>query len=148
MNIKELAKGYCSSEFVLRLAAGLGIGFWGISKLIFANDWVGPYQGVFYAALPQAMTGAFFVYVLGVVQVALGAAIIAEFNRTIAAWIAAAMALISLVATTVAIGQAGLASLPGPTGVKLVWLFFNPIAVLLLLVSAALLPEKEEKVKA
>lgn len=148
MNIKELVRSDGSAVIVLRLAAGLSIGFWGISKLIFANDWVGPYQGIFYAALPQAMTGAFFVYVLGVVQVALGAAIIAEFNRMIAAWIAAAMALISLAATAMAIGQAGLAALPGPTGVKLVWLFFNPVAVLLLLVSAALLPEKEEKKKA
>lgn len=143
MNIKELVKSHGSTEFVLRVAAGLAIGFWGISKLIFAGDWVGPYQSMFYAALPGSMTGTFFVYVLGVVQIALGVAIIAEFNRSIAAWIAAAMALISLLATAIAVGQSGLAGLPpGPTGVKLVWLFFNPIAVFLLLVSAARLPEK------
>ena len=142
MGIKELVKNHGSAEFVLRLAAGLGIGFWGISKLIFAGDWVGPYQSLFYAALPGSMTGASIVYVLGVVQIALGVAIIAEFNRSIAAWIAAAMALISLLATAIAVGQSGLAGLPGPTGVKLVWFFFNPIAVFLLLVSAALLPEK------
>jgi len=28
----------------LRLAAGLAVGFWGLSKLLFVNDWVGPYR--------------------------------------------------------------------------------------------------------
>ena len=125
---------------ILQSAAGLAVGFWGLSKLLFAEDWVGPYQDVFYTGLP---INFIVVYVLGAAQIVLGAALIFDFKRKLAAWIAAGIALISLVATFIVFARTGFADFPSPIGITLTWYFFNPIAIFLLLVGVALIPEKE-----
>ena len=126
-----------TSLFLFKLSAGLAVGLWGLSKVAFASDWAGAYD-MFYAALP---IGLIPVYLLGV-QVALGAAIVLDFRRRLAAWIAAAMALISLIATFVVLVRTGLAAPPAPMGIKLTWFLSNPIAILVLLGGVALLPDK------
>lgn len=127
-----------TSLFLFKLSAGLAVGLWGLSKLAFASDWAGAYD-MFYAGLPIHLIP---VYLLGVIQVVLGAAIVLDFRRRLAAWIAAAMALISLIATIVVLVTTGLAAPPAPMGIKLTWFLSNPIAILILLGGVALLPDK------
>ena len=80
----------------LRLAAGLAVGFWGLSKLIFAQNWVKPYQA-FYGQLP--ISGTLLVYILGIVQIAIALAIIFEFYRKPAAWIAVIFSVVNLISS-------------------------------------------------
>lgn len=124
---------------LLRLAAGLAIGLWGISKLLYVNDWVMPY-GMFY---PVTTIGASAVYVLAIIEILLGAGIILSIQRKPAAWIASFIAAVSLVATIIMLIKTGLANPPAPYGVKLVWFIFNPLAILLLLIGIAMHPEED-----
>lgn len=123
----------------LRLAAGLAVGFWGLSKLFFVQNWVKPYQ-MFYPQLP--ISGTVFVYLLGIVQVAIALAIIFEFYRKPAAWIAVIFSVVNLIAsvTTVLKPENPIVANPAPWGVKLIWFFFDPLAILILLISVGLMP--------
>lgn len=124
----------------LRLAAGLAVGFWGLSKLLFAQDWVAPYEGAFYGDLPG--NGAIWVYLLGIVQILVAGAIIANVYRRFAAWVAVGFSGVNLIATLITFTQPEnpIIGNPAPFGIKLIWFFFNPIAILLLLAGIALLP--------
>ncbi len=141
MNLENWLQSNRLHIVILQLAAGLAVGFWGISKVLFGSDWVAIYQNVFYTGLP---INFIVVYVLGVIQIALGAAIIFDFKRRLAAYSAAGIALISLVATLIVFARTGFVDLPAPIGITLTWYFFNPIAIFVLLVGVALIPEKEK----
>ncbi len=125
---------------LLKWGAGLAVILWGLSKLVFAGHWAAPYENAFYAALPVNLI---IVYVLGLLQVGLGIAIIRDFYRRPAAYIAVVMALVSLIATLITSFQPGnpVMGNPAPLGIKLVWFYFNPIALKILLVAAAEAPD-------
>lgn len=126
--------------FIFRLAAGCAVGFWGLSKLFFANNWVGPYEA-FYGALP--LSPLLLVYLLGIIQLIIAIAIIANFYRKPAAWIAIVFAVVNLAVSLSAVlrPENPILANPAPLGIKLIWFFFNPIAILLLLIGTAMLPE-------
>lgn len=129
----------------LRLAAGLAVGLWGLSKLLFVKNWVGPYEA-FYVPLPNA---TLLVYLLGIIQVLIGLAIIFEFYRKPAAWLAVIFSVVNLIATLAMVSQPENPILgnPAPFGVKLVWFFFNPLAITVLLISAGLMPPAASKTR-
>jgi len=124
---------------ILRLAAGLAVGFWGLSKLLFVQNWAKPYQ-MFYGQLPISET--FLVYLLGIVQIVIALAIIFEFYRKPAAWIAVIFSVVNLIASvsTVLKPENPIAGNPAPWGIKLIWFFFDPLAILILLISVGLMP--------
>lgn len=128
----------------LRLAAGLAVGLWGLSKLIFAQNWVKPYQA-FYGQLP--ISGTLLVYILGIVQIALALAIIFEFYRKPAAWIAVIFSVVNLISSffTALAPENPIAGNPAPWGIKLIWFFFDPLAILVLLISVGLMPPASSK---
>ncbi|HHP7244830.1 MAG TPA: hypothetical protein ACFE0H_09110 [Elainellaceae cyanobacterium] len=129
-----------TSFVILRLAAGLAVGFWGLSKLVFVQNWVAPYEGAFYGNLPG--NGALWVYLLGIIQLLIAIAIIFNISRRFAAWVAVGMSGINLIASilTVMKPENPILGNPAPLGIKLIWFFFDPIAILLLLAGVALLP--------
>ena len=124
----------------LRLAAGLAVGFWGLSKLFFVKNWVGPYENAFYGQLP--FNPALLVYLLGIIQIALALAIIFEFYRKPAAWLAVIFSVVNLIASiaTVTRAENPILGNPAPLGIKLIWFFFNPLAITILLISVGLMP--------
>jgi len=128
----------------LRLAAGLAVGFWGLSKLLFVQNWVQPYQ-MFYGQLP--ISGTLLVYLLGIVQIAIALAIIFEFYRKPATWIAVIFSVVNLISsiTTVLKPENPIAANPAPWGIKLIWFFFDPLAILILLISVGLMPRTSGK---
>lgn len=131
--------------FMLRLAAGLAVGLWGLSKLLFVKNWVGPYENVFYGALPYNPTT--LVYVLGGVQVLIGLAIIFDILRRPAAWLAVIFSVVNLVVSiaTVFRPENPILGNPAPLGIKLIWFFFNPLAITVLLISVGLMPSSSRK---
>lgn len=139
MTIANIPRDRSAHLALLRAGAGLAVALWGVSKLAFAADWVAPY-GNFYPGVP---TGFIVVYVLGIVQLALGAAIMLDVWRRLAAWVAVAMSLVNLLASLVLFLRAGL-PLPAPLGLKLVWFFFNPLALTFVLAAVALMPRGSE----
>ena len=52
----------------------LAVGFWGVSKRLFGENWVGSYENAFYGELP--LDASLWVYLLGVIQVAIATALI------------------------------------------------------------------------
>lgn len=130
---------------LLKWGAGVAVILWGASKIAFVNDWTAPYEQAFYTALPVDMA---IVYVLGAIQVILGVAIIQDFYRRVAAYTAAGMAMVSLLATVLVLFEPGnpVAANPAPLGIKLVWFFFNPIALKIVLVAAAEAPDSPRTV--
>jgi len=123
----------------LRLGAGLAVALWGLSKLLFVKNWVGPYQNVFYSGLPIADV---LVYLLGIIQVLIGLAIIFDIIRKPAAWIAVVFSVVNLVVSLATVFQPENPILgnPAPFGIKLIWFFFNPLAITILLISVGLMP--------
>lgn len=123
----------------LRLGAGLAVALWGLSKLLFVKNWVGPYQSVFYSGLPIADV---LVYLLGIIQVLIGLAIIFDIVRKPAAWIAVVFSVVNLVVSLATVFQPENPILgnPAPFGIKLIWFFFNPLAITILLISVGLMP--------
>jgi len=124
----------------LRLAAGLAVGFWGLSKLLFVDHWVGPYEDAFYGALP--FNAGVLVYILGIVQIAIALGIIFEFYRKPAAWLAVIFSVVNLIASVNILGTPDnpIVNNPAPMGIKLIWFFFNPLAITILLISVGLMP--------
>ncbi len=124
----------------LRLAAGLAVGFWGLSKLLFVKNWVGPYENAFYGQLP--FNPALLVYLLGIIQIVIALAIIFEFYRKPAAWLAVIFSVVNLIASiaTVTRPENPILANPAPLGIKLIWFFFNPLAITILLISVGLMP--------
>ncbi|NBD15215.1 MAG: hypothetical protein GVY04_03445 [Cyanobacteria bacterium] len=131
----------------LRLAAGLAVGFWGLSKLLFVNDWVDPYENAFYGALP--FNAVLLVYLLGIVQIAIALAIIFEFYRKPAAWLAVIFSVVNLIASVNTFGTPDnpIVTNPAPMGIKLIWFFFNPLAITVLLISVGLMPPVSRRVE-
>ena len=129
---------------ILRLAAGLAVGFWGLSKLLFAQNWVAPYENAFYGDLPG--NGAIWVYLLGIIQIVVSVAIILNISRRFAAWVAVGFSGINLIATLITFmkPENPILGNPAPFGIKLIWFFFNPIAILLLLAGVALFPNSSK----
>jgi len=125
----------------LRLAAGLAVGLWGVSKLFFVQSWIGPYEGAFYGDLPIEQL---LVYGLGVLQVLVAIAIVTDFLRKPAAWLAVVFSVVNLVVSFAVLWQPDnpIVNNPAPMGIKLVWFYFNPIAIALMLIATALLPEQ------
>ncbi|WP_150107040.1 hypothetical protein [Halothece sp. PCC 7418] len=131
----------------LRLAAGLAVGFWGLSKLLFVNNWIGPYENAFYGSLPFNAT--LLVYILGIIQIAIALAIIFEFYRKPAAWLAVIFSVVNLVASiaTIARPDNPILGNPAPLGIKLIWFFFNPLAITVLLISVGLMPPVSRRIE-
>ncbi|MGV2826797.1 hypothetical protein [Myxosarcina sp. GI1(2024)] len=130
-----------SAFIAIRLAAGLAVGFWGLSKLLFVQSWVGPYQNVFYKTLP--FTAPLWVYLLGIVQLVLAGAIVFNYFRKPAAWSAVVFSVVNLVVSFAALTRPEnpIVANPAPLGIKLIWFFFNPIAITLLLIGVGLMPD-------
>jgi uncharacterized membrane protein YphA (DoxX/SURF4 family) len=131
----------------LRLAAGLAVGFWGLSKLLFVDHWVGPYEDAFYGQLP--FNAVVLVYLLGIVQIAIALAIIFEFYRKPAAWLAVIFSVVNLIASVNTFGTPDnpIVTNPAPMGIKLIWFFFNPLAITVLLISVGLMPPVSRRVE-
>lgn len=129
-----------ASALALRLGAGLAVGFWGLSKLFFVSNWVGPYEYFYGNAFAQIL-----VYVLGIIQIAIAAMIIADFYRKPAAWVAVVFSVVNLVVSLAGIfrPENPILANPAPIGIKLLWFFGNPIALTLVFIALALAPKLE-----
>ncbi|PSP17852.1 MAG: hypothetical protein BRC58_05215 [Cyanobacteria bacterium QS_8_64_29] len=119
----------------MRVAAGLAVALWGLSKLIFLPDWVGAYQN-FYATIPGVV-----VTLLGIVQILIGAGIVFEIYRKPAAWIGVVFAVVNLLNSLFKIDNIAQLGPPPPWGVKIIWFFFDPLVILLLLIGVAYMPK-------
>jgi len=129
----------------LRLAAGLAVGLWGLSKLLFVQNWIKPYQA-FYGGLP--FNPSLLVYLLGIIQILIALAIIFDFFRKPAAWIAVIFSVVNLISSisTVLAPENPIAANPAPWGIKLIWFFFDPLAITVLLISVGLMPPANRSV--
>jgi len=123
-----------ASAILVRLAAGLAVALWGLSKLIFLPNWVGAYQN-FYAAIP-----GWPIALLGIVQILIGTGIVFEIYRKPAAWLGVIFSVVNLVVSLSKIGGP-IAANPVPWGIKVIWFFFDPLAILLLLIGVAFMPK-------
>jgi len=131
----------------LRLAAGLAVGLWGLSKLLFVKNWVGPYENAFYGSLP--LNATLLVYLLGIVQILIGLAIIFDIVRRPAAWLAVIFSVVNLVVSVATFAEPDnpIVNNPAPLGIKLIWFFFNPLAITVMLISVGLMPPVSPQVE-